>query len=81
VYIATTKLRAPVYSDSFLVTYGAQRAAVGDYAMLGENYFYRFPFQLGYVLYSEIFFRIVNIALRGEPAGYAVLALQAVNLF
>ena len=60
VYIATTKLRAPVFSDSFLVTYGAQRAALGDYAMLEENYFYRFPFQLGYVLYSEIFFRIVN---------------------
>ena len=80
VYIATTKLRAPVFSDSFLVTYGAQRAALGDYAMLEESYFYRFPFQLGYVLYSEIFFRIVNIALRGEPEGYAVLALQEVNL-
>ena len=80
-YIATTKLRAPVFSDSFIVTYGAQRAALGDYAMLEENYFYRFPFQLGYVLYSEIFFRIVNIALRGEPEGYAVLALQEVNLF
>ena len=33
-YIATTKLRAPSYSDSFLVTYGAQRAAVGDYSIL-----------------------------------------------
>ena len=81
VYIATTKLRPPVYSDSFLVTYGAHRASLGDYAVLEENYFYRFPFQLGYVLYSEVFFRVVNIALRGEPEGYAVLALQEMNLF
>ena len=80
-YIATTKLRPPVYSDSFLVTYGAHRAALGDYAVLEESYFYRFPFQLGYVLYSELFFRVANIVLRGEPEGYAVLALQELNLF
>ena len=79
-YIATTKLRSPVFSDSFLVTYGAQRAALGDYAIFSEGYFYRFPFQLGYVLYSEIFFRAVNIVLRGKPEGYAVLALQEMNL-
>ncbi len=81
VFIATTKLRSPIYSDSFLVTYGAQRAALGDYAILGESYFYRFPFQLGYVLYSELFFRAANIVLRGMPEGYAVVALQEMNLF
>ena len=80
-YIATTKLRAPSYSDSFLVTYGAQRAAVGDYSILSENYFHRFPFQLGYVLYSEIFFRLMALFLRSAPEGYAVLALQELNLF
>lgn len=80
VFIATTKLRPSIYSDSFIVTYAAQRAALGDYAMLEEGYFYRFPFQLGYVLYSEIFFRAANVILRGEPEGYAVLALQEVNL-
>ena len=79
-FIASTKLRSPIYSDSFLVTYGAQRMAVGDSSILTGTYFCRFPFQLGYVLYSETFFRIVNIALRGEPEGYAVLALQEVNL-
>ena len=79
-YIATTKLRAPGYSDSFLVTYGAQRAALGDWAVLTEDYFSRFPFQLGYVLYSELFFRAVGIVLRGTPEGYAVLALQELNL-
>ena len=80
-FIATTKLRSPIYSDSFLVTYGAQRAALGDYAILEGSYFYRFPFQLGYVLYSELFFRAANIVLRGEPEGYAVVALQELNLF
>ncbi len=80
VYIATTKLRAPSYSDSFLVTYGAQRAAMGDYSILSEKYFHRFPFQLGYVLYSELFFRVMNLFLRGLPEGYAVLALQELNL-
>ena len=80
-YIATTKLRAPSYSDSFLVTYGAQRAAVGDYSILSENYFHRFPFQLGDVLYSEIFFRLMALYLRSAPEGYAVLALQELNLF
>ena len=80
-FIASAKLRSPVYSDSFLVTYGAQRAALGDYAIFQEGYFYRFPFQLGYVLYSELFFRAANIILRGEPEGYAVLALQELNLF
>ena len=79
-YIATTKLRAPSYSDSFLVTYGAQRAAVGDYSILSEKYFHRFPFQLGYVLYSEVFFRLMGIFLHGMPEGYAVLALQELNL-
>lgn len=80
-FIATTKLRSPVFSDSFLVTYGAQRAALGDFAILEESYFYRFPFQLGYVLYSEILIRVFNFLFRGVPEGYAVLALQELNLF
>ncbi len=79
-FVASTKLRAPVYSDSFLVTYGAQRAAVGDFSILEENYFRRFPFQLGYALYSEMFFRAMRLVLRGRPEGYAVLALQEVNV-
>ena len=45
-FIASTKLEAPIYSDSYLVTYAAQRASLGDYAQIGEAYFRRFPFQL-----------------------------------
>ena len=78
-FIASIKLRAPWYSDSFYVTYAAQRAAVGDYSAL-ENYFVRFPFQLGYVLYSEIFFRVAGTLIPGLPEGYYCLALQGVNL-
>ena len=78
-FIASVKLRAPWYSDSYYVTYAAQRAAVGDYSAM-ENYFVRFPFQLGYVLYSEIFFRAAGWLIPGLPEGYYCLALQGVNL-
>ena len=78
-FIASVKLRAPWYSDSYYVTYAAQRAAVGDYSAM-ENYFVRFPFQLGYVLYSEIFFRVAGTLIPGLPEGYYCLALQGVNL-
>ncbi len=79
-FVVSSKLRSPIYSDSFVVTYGAQRAALGDYALLSDNYFRRFPFQLGYVLYSEVFFRISGLFLHGLPEGYAVIALQEINL-
>ena len=79
-WIASVKLRAPIYSDSFLVTNAAQRAALGDFAPFEDDYFRRFPFQLGYVLYSELFFRAANFLLRGTPEGYKVLALQELNL-
>ncbi|MCR5576201.1 MAG: hypothetical protein K6F56_04255 [Oscillospiraceae bacterium] len=79
-FIASTKLEAPIYSDSYLVTFAAQRAAAGDYSQLADAYFRRFPFQLGYVLYSELFFHAVRLVLRSAPEGYRWLALQGVNL-
>ena len=79
-FIASTKLEAPVYSDSYLVTYASRRASMGDYEPLGEVYFRRFPFQLGYVLYSELFFRASNLVLAKYPEGFQWLALQGVNL-
>lgn len=75
-FIASVKLRAPWYSDSFYVTYAAQRAAVGDYSAL-ENYFVRFPFQLGYVLYSEIFFRVAGTLIPGCPRAITALHCRA----
>ncbi len=80
VFVASVKLRAPYYSDSYMVTYAAQRAAMGDLSILTDPYFQRFPFQLGYVLYSELFFRAASRVLAGLPEGYQWLALQEVNL-
>lgn len=80
VFIASVKLRAPYYTDSYMVTYAAQRAAVHDFATLTDPYFRRFPFQLGYVFYSELFFRVAGKILAGLPEGYQWLALQEVNL-
>ena len=79
-FIASTKLQAPIYSDSYLVTNAARCAAAGDYSPLGEAYFRRFPFQLGYVLYTELFFRASGLLLGSVPEGYRWLALQGVNL-
>ena len=79
-FVASVKLRAPYYSDSYMVTYAAQRAAAHDLSILSDPYFRRFPFQLGYVLYSELFFRAASRLLAGLPEGYQWLALQEVNL-
>lgn len=78
-FIVSTKLAAPVYSDSFILTNAAMEAAEGYYGSM-ENYFVRFPFQLGYVLYCEVFFRVVLAVLPGLPEGYYFLALQGINL-
>lgn len=78
-FILSVKLAAPWYSDSYLVLQAAEKAAVGEYGAL-DTYFCRFPFQLGYVLYAEIVFRLMGSLLPGMPAGYYRLALQGLNL-
>lgn len=78
-FVASTKLAPPVYSDSFILIKAAKDAAEGVYYSM-ENYFVRFPFQLGYVLYAEVFFRAVFMVLPSLPEGYYSLALQAVNV-
>ena len=78
-FILSVKLAAPWYSDSYLVLYAAEKAAIGEYTGL-DSYFCRFPFQLGYVLYAEIVFRLMGSTLPGMPAGYYRLALQGLNV-
>lgn len=78
-FIISVKLSAPWYSDSYQLLYAAERAASGDFNAI-DAYFYRFPFQLGYVLYAEIMFRLMGSLLPGMPAGYYRLALQGINL-
>lgn len=78
-FIVSVKLCAPWFSDSYLVTYAAQRAAQDDLSSL-DSYFVRYPFQLGFVLYEEIFFRLSGLVIPGLPEGYYCLMLQGVNL-
>jgi len=79
VFIGTTKLAPPIYSDSFMLVNAAMDAAEGFYHNM-QTYFARFPFQLGYVLYAEAFFRGMFLVLPGLPEGYYSLALQMFNL-
>ncbi len=78
-FILSVKLAAPWYSDSYMVLYAAEKAAIGEYGAL-DSYFCRYPFQLGYVLYVEIAFRLMGSVMPGMPAGYYRLALQGLNV-
>ena len=44
--------------DSYLVTSAGVSASLGDTSPFEKDYFLRFPFQLGYVLWTEFFARI-----------------------
>lgn len=77
-FVASAKLQPS--EDSFVVSFFARQAAFGDYSYYHE-YFSFFPFQLGFVLYEELFFRLFNTLLPGMPAGFSSLALQGVNVF
>lgn len=65
--------------DSYIVNFFARQAARGDLSYYHE-YFKFYPFQLGYVLYAECFFRIFNLFLPGMPEGFSSLALQGMNI-
>jgi len=49
---------APTH-DSLIVTRAAYYAAQNDYSRINDIYFKHFPFQLGYVLYSELLIKIL----------------------
>ncbi len=78
-FIVSVKLSSGWYSDSFQLTNAALRASAGDMSALGD-YFVRFPFQLGFVFYAEVFFRVFRLVAGGVPEGYMCLALQGVNV-
>lgn len=81
---------APTH-DSLIVTRAAYYASQGDFSRLDANYFNHFPFQLGYVLYSEILIKflcpyenyialeIINVILLA--ASYVVIAETTKVLF
>ncbi|MGI5977759.1 MAG: hypothetical protein ACOX68_08710 [Candidatus Limivicinus sp.] len=75
--VASAKLQPS--EDSYAVTFFARQAARGDYSYYHE-YFTFFPYQLGFALYEEVFFRIFNLVLPNVPEGFSSLALQGMNV-
>ncbi len=53
-------LSAPTH-DSHIVTTAGYAAAQGDLSRIDSNYFIRFPFQLGYVFWTEIWARLFGL--------------------
>ncbi len=71
VFVATSQ-SAPTH-DSYIVSNAAYLASIGDGTGVGSDYFLRFPFQLGYVLWSELWIRVLG-------TGDHSLSLQIVNV-
>ena len=76
-FVASTKLQPS--QDSYVVTFWAMQSAKGDTSYY-HFYFQRFPYQFGYALYEELFFRAVLLVLPNIPEGFACMLLQAANL-
>lgn len=63
--------------DSRIVTQAGEACAKGDYSLLREDYFQYYPFQLGYVFYTELMMRLLPIKdfyLHIEAANIGFLA-------
>lgn len=56
----TQSLSSPTH-DSFIVTRAGVAAALGDLSYLTDDYFVHFPFQLGYVLWTELWGRLLSL--------------------
>lgn len=63
---------APTH-DSLIVSRAAYNASIGDYSSLSADYFKRFPFQLGYVMFSEIIIKLFK-------TGDNYLSVEVVNV-
>ncbi len=60
ILFVASSLSSPTF-DSFFVSDAAYHASYGDYTNLEGTYFKQYPFQLGYVLFSEILIRLFFI--------------------
>lgn len=76
-FVASARLQAS--EDSYILTFFAREAAKGDLSYYHE-YFRFFPYQFGYVLYAEAFFRLFYGVLPNAPEGFSSLALQGLNV-
>ncbi len=62
--------------DSFIVTNAGVCASQGDFSPFQKSYFDHFPFQLGYVLWNELFARLFSVDTVKD-----YIVLQYVNVF
>ena len=62
--------------DSFIVTNAGVCASQGDFSPFQKSYFNHFPFQLGYVLWNELFARLFSVDTAKD-----YIVLQYVNVF
>lgn len=76
-FVCSAKLQPS--ADSYIVSFFARQCAAGDYSYY-HDYFRSFPFQFGFVLYEELFFRLFYLVLPGAPEGYSSLAIQGLNV-
>lgn len=76
-FVCSAKLQPS--QDSDIITFFAQQAAKGDWSYYHE-YFSFFPYQFGFALYEELFFRLFNFFMPNSPEGYAAVALQLLNV-
>jgi len=76
-FVMSVKLQPS--EDSYIVTFFARQAARGDLSYYHE-YFRFFPYQFGFALYEECFFRLFNLVMPGAPEGFSSLALQGLNV-
>lgn len=75
-FVCSAKLQPS--EDSYVITFFARQAAKGDLSYYND-YFKNFPYQLGFALYEELFFRAFMRVMPGAPEGFSSLALQILN--
>ena len=76
-FVCSAKLQPS--QDSYIISFFAQQSAKGDYSYYHE-YFSFFPYQFGFALYEELFFRLFYLILPSAPEGFAAVALQLLNV-
>lgn len=76
-FVCSAKLQPS--QDSYIITFFASQAAKGDYSYYHE-YFCFFPYQFGFALYEELFFRLFYLILPAAPEGFAALSVQLMNV-
>ncbi len=76
-FVCSAKLQPS--QDAYIINFFASQSAKGDYSYYRE-YFRFFPYQFGFALYGELFYRAFYLLLPNAPEGFAGIALQLLNV-